>query len=178
MNRVFVPLVAILCFIAENLFVTLIPYDIALDNWIFVPRFIFLFLLFITIFYDKKTGVLYAFIFGLLQDVIYAEIFGIYLFWYPFTIYLVYLLMKVLQSNIFMVSLVCILSVSFLEFGIYEIYMLIRETTMNVKQFVSLRLMPTVILNVVVFLLLFYPVKKRLEYYNKIRRDEEGMFQS
>lgn len=177
MNRVYVPLVAILCFIGENLFVSLIP-TVAYDNWIFVPRFIFVFLIFVTVYYDKKTGIFYAFLFGLLQDVIYAEIFGIYLFWYPFTIYLVYLLMKVLQSNIFMVSLVTIVSLTFLEFGIYQIYLLLRETTMNFQQFANIRLLPTILLNLIFFFILFYPVKKRLEYYNKIRRDEEGMFQS
>lgn len=139
---------------------------------IFVPHFLFIAILFLTIFVGRKHGIIYAAIFGLLFDVVYVEIIGIYFFLFPFISYLIYKLLQVLQSNIITAFLAAVLGVSLLEIGVYEMNYLIHVTDLDFIGYMNLRFYPSLILNAGVTLIVAYPLKWLFEKHSEAIRAE------
>ena len=61
----------------ESIFPNFFPEYLFADTYIFVPRFLFLFLILLAIFYDWKKAVFLAIGLGLLMDIVFIEILGI-----------------------------------------------------------------------------------------------------
>jgi len=160
LRKVILPLLLILLFVGESVFVELLPADIFEGKYILVPRFLLIALLFLTLYGPNRYGLIYSLIFGLLFDVVYTGIIGIYLFMFPIVAYLISKLMKILQTNIFMVSFACLFGAAILEIGVYEMNFLIHKTDMNFSNYLSSRLWPTLILNLGFIILTVYPFKK------------------
>jgi len=171
-RKFLLPLLFLLLFIVESLFVEYLPEKIFGFERIFVPHFLFIALLFLTIFVGKKHGIIFAAIFGLLFDIVYVEIIGIYLFLYPFISYLIYKLLQVLQANFITAFLAALLGVSLLEIGVYEMNYLIHVTDLDFIGFMNLRFYPTLILNAVVTLITAYPLKWLFEKHSEAIRAE------
>ncbi len=165
MSRVLLPFLMIFLFVAESIFVGLLPGEIFGGKYLLIPHFLFVAILFLTVYGPKKYWVIYAFVFGLLFDIVYTEIIGIYLFLFPFIAYLMTKIMKFLQTNIVIVSLASLILIALLEFGSYEINFLIHITDIDVSTYLSERLVPTLILNLIFIILTAYPFKK---YFEKI----------
>lgn len=164
MKKFLLPALISFCFILESLFVELWPVDLFDKHWIIVPRFLMILIVFVTVYVGRKQGILYGFIFGLLFDVVYTEIIGIYLFMLPLIAYLIAWIMKIMQSNIFVVSFVALLGVSLLELGVYEMNFLIRVTDMSFSNYINMRFLPTLLLNLVFTMIFAFPLKKCLEH--------------
>ncbi|EKN65853.1 rod shape-determining protein MreD [Neobacillus bataviensis LMG 21833] len=163
MRKFLLPLLFVFLFILESLFVQLVPADLFGHNRIIVPHFLFTGLLFLTIYVGKKQGLIYGAIFGLLFDVVYIEIIGIYLFLYPFICYLVSKIMHIMQTNIVIAFLVSIFGIALLEVGVYEMDHLIHVTTLDFMSFIHLRFYPTLILNAIFIVIVGYPFKRLFE---------------
>lgn len=163
MRRILVPLLFVFFFIFESMFVELLPEPFYNSDSIYVPRFLMILIIFMTIYEGKKSGILYGLIFGLLFDVVYTEIIGIYLFMFPLLAYMVSGIMRILQTNLIMSIIVSIVTVTLLELGVYEMNFLIKVTNMNFPDFIQLRLMPTLILNLIFAILFAYPFKRLFE---------------
>lgn len=159
-------------FILESLVVEFLPAKIFGFERIFVPHFLFTALLFLTIFVGKKHGIIYAAIFGLLFDIVYVEIIGIYFFLYPFISYLIYKLLQVLQANIITAFLAALLGISLLEVGVYEMNFLIHVTDLDFMGFLNLRFYPTLLLNAAITLIAAYPLKWLFEKHSEAMRAE------
>jgi rod shape-determining protein MreD len=171
-RKFLLPLLFLLIFIVESLFVEYLPEKVFGFERIFVPHFLFITILFLTIFVGKKHGIIYAAIFGLLFDVVYVEIIGVYLFLFPFISYLIYKLLQVVQSNIITAFLAALIGVSLLEIGVYELNYLIHVTDLGFIGFINLRFYPTLILNAVVTLIVAFPLKWLFEKHSEAIRAE------
>ncbi|MDE3839767.1 rod shape-determining protein MreD [Bacillus methanolicus] len=165
MNRFLLPVMLAAFFVIESVFVQLLPDGTFTSDRILVPRFLIIAIFFLTVYGNKQYGIIYGFVFGLLFDVFYTEILGIYLFLFPLMAYVVSKMMKVLQTNIVIVTIVSIIGVALLELGAYEMNFLIHRTDMDFPQFVSLRLLPTIILNLVFSIIAAYPLKRQYEKF-------------
>ncbi|WHY65866.1 rod shape-determining protein MreD [Neobacillus sp. SuZ13] len=172
MRKFLLPLLFLLLFIVESLFVEYLPEKVFGFERIFVPHFLFIAILFLTIFVGRKHGIIYAAIFGLLFDVVYVEIIGIYFFLFPFISYLIYKLLQVLQSNIITAFLAAVLGVSLLEIGVYEMNYLIHVTDLDFIGYMNLRFYPSLILNAGVTLIVAYPLKWLFEKHSEAIRAE------
>lgn len=166
-NRLILPLVTLLIFYSESLFVILFPSLEWADQRILVPRFLIIFILFICGFFQYKTALLYGFIFGFLFDIFYTEINGIYLVFFPFVVFLAHAMMKILHNNLFVFALIVIVNVSVLEFLVYQINVIIQRTDMTLIQFADLRLWPTLVLNLIFYIIFAYPFKIFLQRKQK-----------
>jgi len=171
-KKAFLPLIISLCFIFESIFVELLTVESLVSNRMVVPHFLMVSIIFTTIYGSRKHGLMYGFIFGLLFDVVYTEIIGIYLFMLPLVAYIASWIMKVMQSNIVIVSFVALLGVTLLELGVYEMNFIIHRTDMVFSQFVDIRLMPTLILNLIFIVLIAIPLKKYLDSYAEALRND------
>lgn len=159
----FLPIgIFLLFFILESLFVELFPVRF-IHNRILVPHFLIAGIILLMIYGKKNLGIWYGLIFGLMFDLVYTEVIGIYLFMFPLTVYLVSKLMKILQTNIIIVPFVVLLGIALLEFAVYEMNFLIKITDMAFPQFINQRFIPTLILNFIFIIVMVYPLKKQFE---------------
>ena len=172
MRKAFLPIIISLCFLFESVFVEMLPAELFKSSSIFVPHFLMVAIIFVTVYISQKHGIMYGFIFGILFDIVYTEIIGIYLFMFPLVAYITSWIMRVLQTNIILVSFVAILGVGFLELGVYEMNFLIGRTDMVFASFMDIRLVPTLILNLIFIILVSYPLRKYLDLYAEALRNE------
>ncbi|PLT30142.1 rod shape-determining protein MreD [Peribacillus deserti] len=166
MSRLIIPLSAFFFFLAESTFADLFAGEHFHSSRIFVPHFLFIFILFITIFGSTKYGIIYGLIFGFLFDVVYTEILGVYAFLFAFLALVVSKLMKLVHSNVFVAALLSTVAIALLEILVYEANGLIRDTGMNFTQFAAIRLLPTLILNFAAVIILAFPMKRIIEKAN------------
>ncbi|MFJ5715525.1 rod shape-determining protein MreD [Neobacillus sp. NPDC093127] len=172
MKKFLLPLLFLFLFLLESLFVQYLPEDVFGHNPILVPHFLFVAILFLTIFVDKKQGIIYAAIFGLLFDIVYVEIIGIYLFVYPFISYIISKIMQILQTNMIIAFLSTLFGIALLEVGVYEMNHLIHVTNVDFMSFINLRLYPTLILNAAFIIIAGYPLKRLFEKHAEALRVE------
>jgi rod shape-determining protein MreD len=172
MKKFLLPLLFLFLFILESLFVQYVPEDLFGQNKIIVPHFLFAALLFLTIFVGRKQGIIYAAIFGLLFDIVYIEIIGIYLFLFPFIAYLASKILNILQNNFIVAILITIVGIALLEVGVYEMDHLIHVTDINFMSYLHLRFYPTLILNAVFVIIAGYPLKRLFEKHMESMRVE------
>ncbi|MCU9614011.1 rod shape-determining protein MreD [Caldibacillus lycopersici] len=173
-----IPIFAIIFFDIESIFANYFPVQLISEDWICVPRFLLSFFIFIAVYYDKKLALIYGLVFGLIMDIVFIDILGIYLFWYPAIIYGVSKLMKIIHTHLLILAFITLLAITVLEFGVYGFNFILQITDMPIEHFVNNRLFPTLLLNLVFYLLLAYPLKKYFTLIKKVKEEEEGMFQS
>jgi len=165
MKKILLPLLFVCLFLVESLFVEYLPDQVFGQNWILVPRFLFSTLIFLTIYTGKKQGILYAAIFGLVFDVVYVEVIGIYLFLFPLICYLVSKIMHLWHDNFMIAFFVTICATTLLELGSFGIQHIIHIANLDFIDFLNLRLFPTLILNAIFLLIFGYPLKRYFEKY-------------
>jgi rod shape-determining protein MreD len=130
-----------------------------------VPRFVLIIICFIAIFLSQKIAIVYGLTFGLLYDLTYTDLIGVYAFGMAFTTYFVTFLSRFFHGNIFIVLVINLLAITLLEFYIYGVYLLIGLATIPYDPFLNNRLIPTLILNGCFVLLIFFPFRKWLLSY-------------
>lgn len=163
MRRFLLPIIFAFLFILESIFVELFSNLIARGEWVLVPHFLMVAILLLTIYGSKKQGIIYGLIFGFLFDIVYTEILGIYLFMFPLVAYIISILMRIFQTNVFISSIVTTIGVALLELGAYEMNFLIKITDMGFTTFLYSRLFPTIVLNLAFTIIVIYPLKRFFE---------------
>ncbi|MGG3798276.1 rod shape-determining protein MreD [Metabacillus fastidiosus] len=162
MRRFFLPLIVLIIFIAESIFVDLVHLPFAGEEQFFIPHFLLLTIIFITAYVNQSYGIIYGFIFGFLFDLVYTGVLGIYMFGYSLFAYLVSKALKPLHGSALIILFLGLLSICLLEFYVYGIHLLIGTTSMTLYSFTTLRLLPTLLLNLIAGILLIYPLKRFL----------------
>ncbi len=162
MQKFLLPLLLLFFFILESVFSSVVPTHLFGESSIAVPHFIFIVLLFITIYYNPVKGIYFSMIFGFLFDIVYTELIGIYLFAYPILAYLVSNAMRILQVNLFIVSVLILVSITALEYYVYGFLLLLGRAHLSGMVFLTDRVFPTLILNIIFLILFCFPLKKYL----------------
>lgn len=127
-----------------------------------VPHFVLVALLLMGLLQSRRKAMIYGIIFGLLTDIIYTDLIGVYAFTMTLTIYLISYLSKFFHTNLFVIFFIVLLGISLLEFQVYGIYLLLGKASLSIDTFVKWRLPPVYILNGAFIILLFYPFRKFL----------------
>ncbi|HBZ09619.1 MAG TPA: rod shape-determining protein MreD [Bacillus bacterium] len=167
MKRYVLPLITIICFYAESLFVEFFPAISFLDGKIVVPRFLLVVLIMMGIYYFRNVTLIYAAIFGLLFDIYFTGVIGAYLFIFPIAVYAASKMMKVFQINILTSGLAILIIVALAETLIYALNILLFDVKITTTQFLYNRLIPTLILNLIFYLLIFFPLSRWLQNRQK-----------
>ena len=76
MIRYLLPLIALVLFFLEPVFGLFSPLQLDGVYYYIVPRFLLMFLIFVTVYYDAKHAMFYGLFFGLLYDVFFIDIIG------------------------------------------------------------------------------------------------------
>lgn len=160
MKKLLIPLILFVLLVVEGIAIDFIPLNFIPSHFIIVPHWIFVFLILVALFYDTDEtafAIIYGVIFGLLTDIVYTDILGVYMFIYPLAIYLMNFLKRIFQTNLLITFIVTMIGLTIVESFILFVYTFIGEINVHYQLFVVERLVPTLIANLI-FLLIMYPI--------------------
>lgn len=152
MIRVLIIFIALFLFYMEPVFGLLSPFKIGEEFYILVPRFLIMYLIFVAIYYDRKRAIILGVIFGLLYDVFFIDIIGLYSFIYPILIVIASWVMKYIHLNVITLTLLVLLLLAGLEALLFVFNTMIGNSGLYFDEFLKLRLIPTMIANSVFLL--------------------------
>lgn len=164
--RFLLPFIAVILFLIEPVFALFSQIHLFDAQIFLVPRFLLMYLLFLAVYYDRKKSLIYAVVFGVLYDVVFIDIVGLYAVLFPLLCFFINWVVRFIQQSLPIVTLLTVFIVAVLEFVIYEFFTLISFTSLPIDQFLLTRLLPTIIANFLFLVLLGwsfkYLIKKRL----------------
>lgn len=163
MKRLYIPLILFLLLALEGVALDLLPTSLLESQSILTPHWVLVFLVFIALFYDNEEtyySIIYGALFGLLIDIVYTNVLGVYMFSYAVGIYIVYVLKKLLHTNLVVTILLGIVGISMTELLIQFIYSFVGITDLPMKDYMIYRLIPTVLANLL-FLIVIYPFSRK-----------------
>ncbi len=162
MIRFLLPLLTYLLFISESTLMQVFTPQHVESDTLLIPRFVVVMVCFIGMFVSPVRGVVYGIAFGLLYDLIYTDLIGVHMFSMGLTAYLTTFIARYFHGNIFVTLFVLIIGLSAFEFLVYGLYSLINIANMMLETFVYQRYLPTLLLNSVFVVLVYYPLRKWL----------------
>lgn len=163
MKRVYLPIILFLLLVLEGVSLDLLPTFLLNSHTLIIPHWVFVLLLFITVFYDDEDtyyAVFYCIIFGLLIDVVYTGVLGIYMFSYAFVIYIIQEVKRLIHENFYAVLFLGGIGILGVDLSIYMIYKMVGLTDMLWNDYLLFRLLPTMLANLI-FLIILYPIMKK-----------------
>lgn len=162
MSRIYLPLILFLLLVLQGVAFDLLPNVLVSGQTIIISHWVFIILIFITTFYDDNRSyyaIIYSIIFGLLIDIVYTNVLGIYMFTYTLIIYLIHTMKKMITINFYSTMLLGVVGIVFVDFLIYVIYSVVGFAHMTFGEYVFNRLLPTTLANII-FLIICYPIVK------------------
>lgn len=154
MIRYVVVIISVLLFYMEPIFGLFSPIELNGDFYVLVPRFLIMYLVFIAIYYDRKRAMLYGLIFGLLYDVFFIDIIGLYSFIFPLMCLVASFIVKFIHHHLLVSTILTLLLVAAVEIILFLFYTSIGIKSMTFADFYQFNLIPTMIANGV-FILMF-----------------------
>jgi len=159
MKRLILPFILFLFLVSEGVALDILPNILSSSETLIIPHWTFVFLAMIAIFYDTNDtfyAVFYGVLFGFLIDVVYVGVLGVYMFVYPFTVYIVQLLKRLLQTNLYMSIIITVIGVGLIEILLYIIYFFVGIVDASMPYFILHRLLPTILANVLFLIPLYF----------------------
>ncbi|MRH42977.1 rod shape-determining protein MreD [Aquibacillus halophilus] len=176
MQKFYLPLFLLALVVLEGVALDFIPNISVLDDLLVIPHWLLVFLVMVAVFYDQENtyfSIVNAILFGLLIDVVYTSVIGVYMFVYALTIYLIHGLSKLLHTNYFVVLLMTIIAVGIADIGIYFIYFFIGTMDIFWEEYMMTRLIPTILANILFFLICYPIVKRKLVKWSIVQFDRK-----
>ncbi|MFB1051670.1 rod shape-determining protein MreD [Paraliobacillus sp. JSM ZJ581] len=177
MSRIYIPLLLLFLFIMEGIAYDFIPAAVLQKDWLFIANWAFIFLILMALFYDLEHtyySVLAAIIIGLMRDIIYTDIIGVYMFAYGLVIYFIHGLRKVLHANFLVTLLLVISGLVLVDSGVSFVYYSIGINNMSIINYLSYRILPTLGYNLIAFFALYPIFKKQFLKWSEQRFASKG----
>ncbi|HET7578810.1 MAG TPA: rod shape-determining protein MreD [Bacillales bacterium] len=172
MIRVWLPLLTFFFFVFDGTVMQVFSSHWFGASYQLIPRFAFAMILFIAFFLNRSTALIYGLIFGLLSDIVYTDLIGVYFFSMAFSAYLMASFASLFRPRLIAVFLLGLMGMVLLEFQAYALYSIIGYTELPMKPFLYNRLFPSLVLNGVFIILMYYPVNKVFAAIETARRQE------
>lgn len=170
MNRALIPLICLALFFTEPIFSLFSPFQMSDEFFILVPRFVLVFLMMTAIYVDRMHAVLWGFIFGVLHDVFFIDIIGLYALFYPIAALVASFAAARFDDRPVIGAAIGFGILVTFEFLMYGVFLLIGFTSMPFGGFFINRLLPTALMNglllfVTAFTLFRYRSRERSSKY-------------
>jgi len=165
MRKIYIPLILFFLVVLEGVSQELLPEIIISSKTLIVSHWVFIFLILIASFFDENNSfysIVFAVIFGLLIDVIYSDILGIYMFSYTIAIFIYHQMLRYFQANFIMTLLLTVISLFLVDNMIYLLYLSIGKISLSWVNYSIYRLIPTILANIIFFIVLYPIFKNRL----------------
>lgn len=116
-------------------------------------------------FYFRDSNILiYSFIFGLFYDSFNTSILGLYAASYYIIVDIVLRIKKYFPKNPYIFGMIFMVAITVLDFIVYLFYFEIGFTTVNINLFLVNRLAPTLIFNIILVIILYFPTRTLLRW--------------
>lgn len=169
MKRIIIPIILLIMLAAEGVAMELLPASIKFASVYTTPHWLLLFLILVVTFaYPNESfiPIVYAAVFGLMTDIVYTGVLGVYMFMLALAVYIGQLLNRLLQTNFLMILIISLASLFVMELGLFGIYSLLSISTVPFAHFLTLRLAPTLLANILFVFVIYYPSIKVLRWVN------------
>jgi len=148
----------------EPIFGLFSPIELNEQMYTLVPRFLIIYLIFVSIYYNRKRAMLYGLFFGLLYDVFFIDIIGLYSFIYPLMCLVASFIIKFIHQHLLVATILALLLVAAVETLLFFFYTFIGIKVMTLESFFSYHLLPTMVANLVFILMFGWAFKYLLLY--------------
>ncbi|WP_369041491.1 rod shape-determining protein MreD [Staphylococcus warneri] len=166
MRGIYYFLIGILLFYIDTIIGLVIPMHFGKIDVIFVPHLTLMYLLILTIYRSFGVALILAIFFGLITDLYFGSIYGLYMFGYILAVVVMDRFFKIFYRDKVMIFIIILVSTLLIEIYVALIYGLIGFIQFNLLEFLLLRLLPTFILNIILLTIL-YPIM--LKFLRKIQ---------
>ena len=166
MRGIYYFLIGILLFYIDTIIGLVIPMHFGKIDVIFVPHLTLMYLLILTIYRSFGVALILAIFFGLITDLYFGSIYGLYMFGYILAVVVMDKFFKIFYKDKVMIFIIILVSTLLIEIYVALIYGLIGFIQFNLLEFLLLRLLPTFILNIILLTIL-YPIM--LKFLRKIQ---------
>ena len=141
----------------------------------FIPRWVFMLIIFAGIFRGRGVATLYGVVFGIMYDVIYSSVLGINTFGMGIIAYFFSVAIPFFQKNLAAAIFLTIGAVSMFEYFLYGMMLILGLTTMIHADFLYGRFLPSFAMNFMIIAVAAYPLRNWFIYL-KNKSEEEGRF--
>ncbi|WP_257346323.1 rod shape-determining protein MreD [Pseudalkalibacillus decolorationis] len=162
MIRFLLPFLTYLLFIIESTVMQVFTPQHMDNDTVLIPRLVMIMIGFIAIYLSPTRGVVYGMVFGLLYDLIYTDLIGVYMFSMGLTAYITAFIARFFHGNIFVTLFIMLIGLSTFEIMVYGLYSLIGIAEVAWETFIYQRYLPTLLLNGVFVVIVYYPLRKWL----------------
>lgn len=154
--RAFVVFICCLLFMyVDFLFAEFSPLFINNFDIYIVPRMLFMFILLISVYISPQISSFFAILFGLMLDVYTGLIYGVHTFGIVAFVFFMHTAFRVFYKDFVAMAFVVLLLSFLYDAYIYLIHMVLGLIDMPVFDYFSLRAVPSLLLNAIVFTLVF-----------------------
>ncbi|SEO36083.1 rod shape-determining protein MreD [Amphibacillus marinus] len=177
MSRLYLPFILLLLIALQGTTAAFIPNFLLEHGWIIVFHSVFVFLVLFTLFYDLEHtyySLFFAILSGVLIDIVYTSVVGVYMFSYAITIYFVHGMRKLLHANFFVALLLTVVGIAMADYVLYFIYLFTGFTNIEALDYFYYRMLPTVLINTLIFLLFYLIFKRKLVKWSELRFEKKG----
>ncbi|UOR12161.1 rod shape-determining protein MreD [Halobacillus amylolyticus] len=132
MRRYIIAGLLLILLVMQGMAMSLLPANLVYSDLLITPHWVLCLVIIIAIFYDRDDtyhAIWYGMIFGLLIDVAYTGVLGVYMATYATTAYILHGIKKMFHANFIAASLLAILSVAMADTMLYIIYSFVQVTT-------------------------------------------------
>ena len=135
----------------------------AIFSWHYATPYLLLTLIglmFVSLFGRWESALGFGLVFGLLYDIVYTDLIGIYVFTFSLIPLLVSFVLKYIGENFFSVTITFTFMILVFTFSIYSIMTAIGGTIMTVHTLLVEQIPGTMIVNAVAIAILYYPMTR------------------
>ena len=157
MRTLYYLLIGALLFYIDTAIGLVIPLHFGKIDIIFVPHLTLMYILIMTVYRGFGVSIILAIFFGIVTDLYFGSIYGLYMFGYIILVVIVDKFFKVFYRDHTMLFSIVLLSTVILEIYVASIYAVIGFIQFDFIDFILFRLIPTFIINFILLLIL-YPI--------------------
>ncbi len=172
MRKYILPALLLFLFILESMSIDFFGLQGIKEDWIIVPRYMMIVIVLCAIYTSPYVGLICAMLFGFLYDIVYTDILGVYLFAFGVSVYIVSGILRFVNTNYLISFLMVLLSITIMEHLVFGIHSLIGTTQLTHSDFLSMRVVPTLVFNAIIAGMLLFPIKLFMEKLAIEQKDE------
>ncbi|HCY0087339.1 TPA: rod shape-determining protein MreD [Staphylococcus aureus] len=166
MRTLYYFLIGILLFYIDTAIGLLIPMHIGKFELVFVPHLTFMYILMMVVYRGFGVSLSLSIFLGVMTDVYFGSIYGVYLFGYILFLALIDRFFKIFYKDHSMLFIIILASTLLLEVYVALIYGMLGFIQFDIIHFVVFRLLPTLIMNFVLLIMLYPLIIKFLKKTN------------
>ncbi|QLK85978.1 rod shape-determining protein MreD [Staphylococcus sp. 17KM0847] len=163
MKAVYYFIGALFCFYIDTLLTFISPLQVGHTRLFFIPHLSLLYPMFIAVYGSTSTALMLGTLLGILHDLYFGPIYGVYLFGYLLSILLADKFIKIFFRDHLMVYWMILGSLIFLELFVALIYTVFGLIEFHILSFFIFRVVPTLFLNALLLVFLYFLMKPRLK---------------